>query len=148
MRSKSLGARASVEKVKRGGVAASKFRVEVETGAGHRHLPQILEMIAGRGFAHGRSEMPRLCFRGWARRRLGSTGSRSKRFTFTKWGRWIRSPISWGLAWRWLLGNRRGALFRDQRRQRNGEDGARDAAGARSGDGGAARGQADVCARA
>jgi uncharacterized protein (TIGR00299 family) protein len=43
----SLGARVSVEKTRRGGVTASKFRVEKESGAGHRHLPKILEMIAG-----------------------------------------------------------------------------------------------------
>jgi hypothetical protein len=42
----SMNARVSVERVKRGGVAASKFRVENETGAGHRHLPAILDMIA------------------------------------------------------------------------------------------------------
>jgi len=43
----SLGACVSVEKVKRGGVAASKFRVENEDAAKHRHLPKILDMIAG-----------------------------------------------------------------------------------------------------
>jgi uncharacterized protein (TIGR00299 family) protein len=42
----SLGARVSVEKTRRGGVTASKFRVEKESGAGHRHLPKILEIIA------------------------------------------------------------------------------------------------------
>ncbi len=45
----SLGARVSVEKTRRGGVTASKFRVEKESGAGHRHLPKILQMIAGAG---------------------------------------------------------------------------------------------------
>ncbi len=43
----SLGARVSVEKTRRGGVTASKFHVEKESGAGHRHLPKILQMIAG-----------------------------------------------------------------------------------------------------
>jgi uncharacterized protein (TIGR00299 family) protein len=43
----SLGARVSVEKTRRGGVTASKFHVEKESGAGHRHLPKILGMIAG-----------------------------------------------------------------------------------------------------
>lgn len=47
----SLGVKASVEKIKRGGVAASKFRVRVETAAGHRHLAKILEMIARSGIA-------------------------------------------------------------------------------------------------
>jgi uncharacterized protein (TIGR00299 family) protein len=43
----SLGARVSVEKTRRGGVTASKFHVEKESAAGHRHLPKILGMIAG-----------------------------------------------------------------------------------------------------
>jgi uncharacterized protein (TIGR00299 family) protein len=40
-----LGVNASVEKTKRGGVAASKFRVQAENAKAHRHLPQILKMI-------------------------------------------------------------------------------------------------------
>lgn len=40
------GARVSVEKVNRGGMTASKFRVETRNGGEHRHLKQILDLIA------------------------------------------------------------------------------------------------------
>ncbi len=46
LRSLDTGARYEVEKTARGGVAASKFRVHVDTApAKHRHLSHILEMI-------------------------------------------------------------------------------------------------------
>ena len=41
----SFGVQASVEKTRRGGVVASKFRVAAEPGPRHRHLGDILEMI-------------------------------------------------------------------------------------------------------
>ena len=41
------GAEISVEKVKRRGIAASKFHVRGGETKAHRHLPQILRMIAG-----------------------------------------------------------------------------------------------------
>jgi len=44
-----LGVHAAVEKTSRAGVAASKFRVEAPSGASHRHLHQILEMIERAG---------------------------------------------------------------------------------------------------
>ena len=37
-------------------------------------------------------------FGAWAMPKRGSTGCRSKKFTFTKWVRWIPSPISWAPA--------------------------------------------------
>ncbi len=39
------GARFSVERVKRHGIAATKFNVEFEDGHKHRHLPHIVKMI-------------------------------------------------------------------------------------------------------
>jgi pyridinium-3,5-bisthiocarboxylic acid mononucleotide nickel chelatase len=46
IRSLDAGAAVSFEKVQRGGIAATKYRVAVEDGHGHRHLSDILEMIA------------------------------------------------------------------------------------------------------
>jgi uncharacterized protein (TIGR00299 family) protein len=40
------GAAFEVERTRRGGLAASKFRVHFEDGKKHRHLPHILEMIS------------------------------------------------------------------------------------------------------
>jgi pyridinium-3,5-bisthiocarboxylic acid mononucleotide nickel chelatase len=41
------GAEFSVEKIKRRGIAASKFRVSGGESRSHRHLPQIVKLIAG-----------------------------------------------------------------------------------------------------
>jgi uncharacterized protein (TIGR00299 family) protein len=46
IRSLDAGAEVSFERVQRGGVAATKYRVTVEEGHGPRHLSGILEMIA------------------------------------------------------------------------------------------------------
>ena len=40
------GACVSFDKVKRGGIAATKFRVQVQEQQPHRHLSQILDMVA------------------------------------------------------------------------------------------------------
>jgi uncharacterized protein (TIGR00299 family) protein len=45
LRTLGTGARISVEKTKRRGIAASKFRVEGGETKSHRHLPHILQMI-------------------------------------------------------------------------------------------------------
>jgi len=45
------GAKFEVEKTKRGGIAASKFRVLGADGKTHRHLKHILEIIANSGIA-------------------------------------------------------------------------------------------------
>lgn len=45
----SFGVRATIEKTRRGGVAASKFHVQAESAAGHRRLSKILELIERSG---------------------------------------------------------------------------------------------------
>lgn len=47
----STGARFEVEKTKRRGIAASKFRVIAEAGRNHRHLHHILDLIAKSGLS-------------------------------------------------------------------------------------------------
>src|SRR6516225_3521683 len=54
IRSLDAGASVSFEKVQRGGISATKYRVAVEEGRTHRHLSEILEMI-GRSAISGRA---------------------------------------------------------------------------------------------
>jgi pyridinium-3,5-bisthiocarboxylic acid mononucleotide nickel chelatase len=48
-----IGARVWLEKVKRGGIAASKFKVEAKAASGHRHLTEILALIERASLTHG-----------------------------------------------------------------------------------------------
>ena len=87
------------------GFRATQIKVEHEPEHKHRHLHHITDMI-DRSTLVGRrsSSWPSGSSSGWARPKPRCTGRRSRRSTFTKWARSIRSPTSWappsaGICW-------------------------------------------------
>ena len=93
------GAAVSFEKVKRGGIAATKYHVEVErTACPPAPVAHRQDDREGGACRRAPSAMPWPCSGGWAKPKRRSTRCPSKRCTSTKWARPIRSPISWARA--------------------------------------------------
>ena len=144
------GATVSFEKVKRGGIGATKYHVACEEQQGappplpHRQDDRARRRSPSRAKTQRASRSSASS----ARPRPRSTRSRSRRSTFTKSARSIPSPISSAPASRSISSDvetRR--LLAAQRRQRHGEDRARHSSGARARHGAAARRSAGLCAR-
>ena len=88
------GARFEVEKTKRRGIAASKFRVIGGDGKTHRHLKHILEIIAQSGISERAKQNASAVFQRLATPRPRFMTFPSTRFISMKWARWIPSATS------------------------------------------------------